>query len=209
MSDNFYIISFNRKVNLLGTSGGAWVSVNTSLERPDLKEKLIADSFDGRTLHQGFAENLLKEREYAKHDTYAKQFYEWCQGEDWETVVDLNTQALIECAKSKIPFFSKPLENLTVPILLTGSLQDEMCRKDILEEYQEMKKLIKQGNIHIFNTGGHPAIATTAEKFADIVSAFLHDLFFWNMILKFTHIPIYILIFLLGIFMGMMILDIC
>lgn len=164
-----------KKVNLLGTSGGAWVAVNTALERPDLIEKVIADSFDGRTLHQNFAENLLKEREYAKHDTYAKQFYEWCQGEDWETVVDLNTQALLECAKKKLPLFSKPLENLTVPILFIGSLQDDMCRKDMLEEYVEMKKLVKHGNIHTFDTGGHPAIATNAEKFADIVLAFLND----------------------------------
>lgn len=66
------------KVNLLGTSGGAWVAVNTALERPDLIEKVIADSFDGRRLDQNFVENLLKEREYAKHDTYGKQFYEWC-----------------------------------------------------------------------------------------------------------------------------------
>ena len=41
-----------KKVNLLGTSGGAWVAVNTALERPDLIEKVIADSFDGRTLHK-------------------------------------------------------------------------------------------------------------------------------------------------------------
>lgn len=34
------------------------------------------------------------------------------------------------------------------------------------------------------------------------------DLFFWNMILKLSHIPIYILIFTLGVFMGMMILGI-
>ena len=49
------------KVNLLGTSGGAWVAVNTTLERPDLIEKVIADSFDGRSLDQNFVENLLKE----------------------------------------------------------------------------------------------------------------------------------------------------
>lgn len=163
------------KVNLLGTSGGAWVAINTALERPDLIEKVISDSFDGRTLHQNFAENLLKEREYAKHDTYATQFYEWCQGEDWETVVDLNTQALVECAKNKMPLFSKPLESLTVPILFIGSLQDDMCRKDILEEYTEMKKLVKNGSIHTFDTGGHPAIATNGEKFADIVLNFLND----------------------------------
>lgn len=120
-------------------------------------------------------ENLLKEREYAKHDTYGKQFYEWCQGEDWETVVDLNTQALVECAKKKIPLFSKPLESLRIPILFIGSKQDDMCRKDMLEEYAEMKKLVKHGSIHTFDTGGHPTIVTNAEKFADIVLHFLND----------------------------------
>ena len=117
----------------------------------------------------------MKERKYAKHDTYTKQFYEWCQGKDWETVVDLNTQALVECAKKKLPLFSKPLESLTVPILFIGSLQDDMCRKDILEEYTEMKKLVKYGSIHTFDTGGHPSIVTNAEKFSDIVLAFLND----------------------------------
>lgn len=77
--------------------------------------------------------------------------------------------------KEKIPLFSKPLESLTVPILFIGSLQDDMCRKDMLEEYVEMKKLVKHGNIHTLDTGGHPAIATNAEKFADIVLAFLND----------------------------------
>ena len=41
-----------QKVNLLGTSGGAWVAINTALKRPDLINKIIADSFDGRTLHK-------------------------------------------------------------------------------------------------------------------------------------------------------------
>lgn len=86
------------KVNILGISGGAWVAVNVALKRPDLIEKVVADSFDGRNLPDAFAENLVKERQYAKQNVYAKNFYEWCQGEDWETVVDLNTQALVKCA---------------------------------------------------------------------------------------------------------------
>lgn len=60
-------------------------------------------------------------------------------------------------------------------ILFIGSLQDDMCRKDILEEYTEVKKLVKHGDIHTFDTGGHPAIATNGEKFADIVLNFLND----------------------------------
>lgn len=47
------------KANLLGTSGGAWVAINTALKRPDLIHKVIADSFDGRNLHENFAENLI------------------------------------------------------------------------------------------------------------------------------------------------------
>lgn len=100
-------------------------------------EHVIADSFDGRTLHEGFAENLRKEREYAKQDHEARQFYEWCQGEDWEKVVDLNTQALITCAVNKTPLFCKPLESLDTPILFMGSLEDDMCPQDMLRNIKK------------------------------------------------------------------------
>lgn len=163
------------KVNLLGTSGGAWVAINTALKRPDLIDKVIADSFDGRTLDKDFAQKLLKERDFAKHDPIAKQFYEWCQGEDWETVVDLNTTALIKCAKKRIPLFDKPLKTLSVPVLFVGSLEDTMCRKDMLEEYTEMCKIVYDGKIHIFQNGGHPAITTNAEQFLEIALHFINN----------------------------------
>ena len=163
-----------KKVNLLGTSGGAWVAVNTALKRPDLVEHVIADSFDGRTLHDGFAENLRKEREYAKQDQEARQFYEWCQGEDWEKVVDLNTQALITCAVNKTPLFCKSLESLDTPIRCMGSLEDDMCRQDMLEEYKEMDRLVGNGKIYMFETGGHPAALSNAESAARVITDFLN-----------------------------------
>ena len=36
--------------HLVGTSGGAWAAVNAALERPDLMDRVAADSFDGRRL---------------------------------------------------------------------------------------------------------------------------------------------------------------
>lgn len=36
-----------KKVNLIGTSGGALVAINVALERPDLINKIVADSFEG------------------------------------------------------------------------------------------------------------------------------------------------------------------
>lgn len=164
-----------KKVNLIGTSGGAWVAVNTALERPDLINKVVADSFDGRTLADDFAKNLVAERKFAKNDELSKQFYEWCQGTDWEKVVDLNTKALTECARKKIPLFLKPLETLSVPILFLGSLEDTMCRDDLPKEYEEMKQLVSNGTIYLFKTGGHPAIATNAELSAKIIAEFINN----------------------------------
>lgn len=160
------------KINLIGTSGGAWAAVNAALERPNLIGSVIADSFDGRALPDDFAKNLLAERAAAKEDDFSKQFYEWCQGEDWQSVVDLNTEALVECADKKLPLFQKPLENLEVPILFTGSLQDDMCREDMAGEYKQMAKLVSKGKIHLFSSGGHPAMLTNAEAFLSLAEEF-------------------------------------
>ena len=109
----------------------------------------------------------------AKSNDFSRQFYEWCQGEDWETVVDLNTKALIECADSKFPLFHKPLELLKLPILFVGSMEDTMCRRNLDEEYRQMEQLVSNGKTYLFPTGNHPAILSNAEKFADIVKDFL------------------------------------
>lgn len=162
-----------KKVNVLGTSGGAWAAINTALKRPELVNKVIADSFDGRSLDDSFVEELLKERKFAKQDVDGREFYEWCQGDDWEVVVDLNTQALVECATKKEALFIKPLETLKVPVLFIGSQQDDMCRKDMYLEYKEMSKLVEDGTIYMFDSGAHPAIVSNAEQFLSIVLKFI------------------------------------
>lgn len=160
-------------VDLIGTSGGAWAAVNAALERPDLVYSVIADSFDGRTLNKNFSDNLLSERKTAKANLQARQFYEWCQGPDWEKVVDLDTEALLQCAKENRPLFHKPLEELKVPILLMGSKEDEMCRSNLEEEYREMASMLPKSSVHLFPGGGHPAIASNAEEAAVLIKDFV------------------------------------
>lgn len=160
------------RVSLAGTSGGAWVALNTALERPDLVEKVVADSFDGRTLAENFVQNLLQERTNAKQDEMGVGFYQWCQGADWERVVDLDTEALIRCAAEKLPLFSKPLRGLRVPLLLMGSEEDEMVREDFREEYRAIA--VETGaEVILFPTGKHPAILSNAEQAAEIICRFL------------------------------------
>lgn len=163
------------KVSLVGTSGGAWSAVNAALNRSDLIDKVIADSFDGRTLQKDFSANLIAERTFAKSDAMARQFYKWCNGDDWEAVVDLNTKILTTFASTEKPLFHKPLQTLAVPILLLGSKQDSMCRKDLVNEYESMLKLIPNGKMHIFETGDHPAIVSNAEAAAELIIKFVNQ----------------------------------
>ena len=43
------------KAGLVGTSGGAWAALNAALECPELICAVVADSFDGRKLHDGLS----------------------------------------------------------------------------------------------------------------------------------------------------------
>lgn len=160
------------KVNLVGTSGGAWVAINVALERPDLVNKAVADSFDGRTLHDGFFVNLQNERADAKNDIQARQFYEWCQGKDWEKVVDLDTEALLQFSRENAPVFHKLLRTLKTPVLFMGSQADTMVRANLLEEYEKIKNTVVRGEIHMFKYGFHPAIVSNAEMAAQVIRNF-------------------------------------
>lgn len=135
-------------------------------------EKVVADSFDGRTLGEDFARKLINERAGAKQDEQAVWFYQWCQGEDWERIVDMDTQALVQCAEKHLPLFFKPISELKVPLLLMGSVGDEMVRPDIRDEYEAISE--KTGaEICMFSDGGHPSIFSNAEQAAEAIRKFL------------------------------------
>lgn len=158
---------------LLGTSGGAWAAMNAALLAPDMVGAVAADSFDGRSLHPGFARDLAAERVKAKQDPAARGFYEWCQGPDWEDVVDRDTNALLRQAASGRPLFCRPLRQMKPPVLLLGSREDPMCRRDLAGEYAAMAAEIPHASVALFPSGGHPAILSRAEDAAQAVLAFL------------------------------------
>lgn len=92
-------------VNMIGSSGGALVAINVALEAPELLSKVIADSFEGETPLKAFTENVAADREFSKQDENAKRFYQYMQGDDWESVVDNDTSAIIRHEKEIGKFF--------------------------------------------------------------------------------------------------------
>lgn len=157
------------KVNIIGSSGGALVAINVALEAPELVNKVIADSFEGETPIKTFTENVKVDRENSKHNENARMFYSYMHGSDWEQVVDNDTSAVIRHQKEIDKFFHKDLKSFKAAVLLTGSLEDEFVRTiapNYFEEvYGELISKIGHGKIHLFKSGGHPAMLTNQDSF--------------------------------------------
>lgn len=164
-------------VNIIGSSGGAMVAINVALEAPELVKRVIADSFEGETATDVFTQNLLKDREMAKNNAGARNFYEYMHGADWEKIVDNDTSAIMRHKKEIGHFFHKSLNELTVDILLTGSKEDKFMYSisdDYYEKvYGEIVKKLKHGKIHLFSKGDHPAMISNFQEFYDLSKEFL------------------------------------
>lgn len=168
-----------RNVNLIGSSGGAIVAINVALERPDLVNKVIADSFEGEKAVDEITSTIIKDREESKNDEDTRMFYHEMNGESWEEAVDSDTKAMDEHAKTIKNFYHKNLYELEVPILLTGSKEDEFT-KMLLDDFFEilfsdLLKKIQNGTKYIFEQGGHPAMLSNKEEFIKIAKTYLVD----------------------------------
>lgn len=165
------------KVNLIGTSGGALTALNVALERGDLVHRVIADSFEGERSIASWTETIAAEREKTKSQEQVRLLWEYCHGEDWEQVVDHDTDVIIRHDQTVKNFFHKDLSKLNVPVMISVSLEDDEYagKIDIEKTYQELAGKIPDGKMHLFPSGGHPAMLTNAEEFAGLAKAFLRD----------------------------------
>ena len=156
------------KVSVVGTSGGALVAINLSLEHPEKVKYPIADSFEGEYPLPSYIESLESDRERDKRKLLAKLIWWYCHGLDWKTIVDLDTIVNVEFSETEKSFFHKSISELKVPTLLTGSLKDEYC--DHFDKiYADLKKKNDSLEIHLFEKGNHPAMISNKCEFFKII----------------------------------------
>lgn len=156
------------KVSVVGTSGGALVAINLGLEYPEKINCLIADSFEGEYPLSSYIESIESDRKRDKKKLLAKLFWWYCHGIDWKRVVDSDTKMIIKFSETRKYFFHKPISELKVPTLITGSMKDEFC--DHLDKiYGDMKQKNNRLKIHLFNNGNHPAMLSNKNEFFDLV----------------------------------------
>lgn len=164
------------KTHLIGSSGGALVAINVALERPDLVDKVVADSFEGEQALDAFTKNIVAKRQASKEDPNASMFYEIMHGADWESVIDNDTAVIAAHAEKIKMFFHHPISTLENDILMIGTQQDRCVSTGahyLAHKYGEMLQKIGHGSFYIFAAGNHPAMISNSGQFCGIVKAFL------------------------------------
>lgn len=69
---------------------------------------------------ESITNNIKEDRSVSKQNPEVKMFYYAMHGDDWEAVVDNDTQAICEHAEKIKNFFHKPLYALRVDIFQSG-----------------------------------------------------------------------------------------
>lgn len=115
---------------------------------------------------------MTAERDRAKRDEAAREFYAWCQGPDWEAVVDRDTDALLRCAASGTAAVLRPAGADAAASAPDGDREDPMCRQDLEEEYKAMAAQMPHAAVRLFASGWHPAILSRAEAAKEEILAF-------------------------------------
>ena len=118
-----------KDIHVIGSSGGALAAINMALSHGDLVRDVVADSFEGVEADRSLTESIRIGRSYAKQDAGFRSVLRMMHGDDWESVLDADTEAVVGHAAHIGSFFHLPLSRLERKMLLTGSAEDEMFPK--------------------------------------------------------------------------------
>ena len=155
---------------LLGTSGGAVVALQAADRHPELVLGVIADSFTPVFSQEMLQENVIWER--AARSNGQVDFWRMAHGEDWERVIDADTDMLTRLAERGGDWLGNTLGQITCPILFTARLEDAMLRQPAAYTLQ-MLQAAQDGRAFICARGEHPLMWSNPGEFRCAASCFL------------------------------------
>ncbi len=161
------------KAVVAGYSGGALIAMNFALEYPEKTLKVIADSFEGEQSVDWFASDIHKDREKDKSKFMTRAFWFLMHGRDWKEVVDKDTEIVFNHHKSIGNFFHRDLNELKIPVLLTGTMKDQYIPGGIDKILKPLSEKIRHSKVKIYHTGSHPASLTTGKEYIKDLLGFI------------------------------------
>lgn len=159
-------------VDLLGVSGGAVVAINLALLDPGRVRRLVGDSFFGSRILPEEAVSLAAGREQAMEEPEVARFWKSLHGSDWREVVNNDTLAIMEATRKGLPLYVRDPRELTVPLLITGSKEDDLI-PDAEYRLRAFADRLPAAQTIIFDRGGHPAMFSNAAPFLAALEGFL------------------------------------
>lgn len=161
------------KSNVLGTSGGAVVGLNIAIDFPQMVDKVIADSFAGETITEEEAYRIKMSREISK-SLGGNVFWESMHGLDWEKVVQADSNMLVDFSVEIGNYFHYRLSMIKSPVLLTGSLQDDLI-KNIESKLCNVARRIKNATVVFSSFGTHPLMISNRNFFRELAIKFFNE----------------------------------
>jgi pimeloyl-ACP methyl ester carboxylesterase len=105
----------------------------------------------------------------------AVAFWQHAHGDDWEQVVEADSDLMLRLAERDGQWFERSLSEVDCPVLFTGSLQDSTLH-DGAAQMVEMATRIPESQLMLVNGGDHPLMWTRSEIFRRVARSFLAGL---------------------------------
>ncbi len=157
---------------LLGTSGGAVVALHAAARHPNLVRGVIADSFTPEFTVDMLQHNVIEERSVCSEGQV--DFWRFAHGEDWESVIDADTEMLKRITEQGGNWLGDSLVKTACPILFTASLEDEMLIQPGPYTLQMLAQA-RDGRAFLTKNGGHPLIWSNPGAFRRAANGFLES----------------------------------
>jgi len=156
----------------MGTSGGGIMALLLALACPERVRAVIADScvecLPGSVLQAAVAER----RQYSPGQV---AFWRHAHGDDWQTVVNADSDLLLRLAARELHWFDGRLPEIVCPVLLTASLRDGAL-PNVAGQVCHMAEQIPDCQVFFTNAGGHPLMWSRPNAFQAIAWIFLQSI---------------------------------
>jgi pimeloyl-ACP methyl ester carboxylesterase len=153
----------------MGTSGGAVAALLMAQHAPDRVRAVVADSCVMRQPPEVLRAEVAHRRQCPPE---AVAFWQHAHGDNWEQVIAADNDLLLRLAQRDGRWFERSLSEVRCPVLLTGSLQDELLH-EVAAQLVKMAGQISESQLVLVNGGAHPLMWSQPDRFRRAVDSFL------------------------------------
>lgn len=160
------------KAIVMGTSGGADVALWLAALHPDCVNAVVADS-----CIEVYPPDLLRAGMQGREERSPGQIGFWtlAHGEDWDQVVDADSNMLRRLADRGGRLAPEDVESIQCPVLFTATLDDSML-PNVAAQLSSMTTRIPNARLYLTKGGDHPLMWSRAEEFRTVCDLFLEQI---------------------------------